>query len=645
MAESLGSAVLDLTVDGSDLEDGLSEAESTTESRMGRMGAVVGKGATVAAGALVAVGGAAVGAAFKTASMGDEIAKTAPKLGVTTDELQEMRYWAERNGISSSQMERAVGRLNQRVGDGTAGSSKYVDALNDMGVATLDMNGEVRDTSDVMGDAIQSLSEIEDPSTRSAAAAEIFGTKMARDLMPALQDGALSMDEAAQMAHELGIVMDEDAVASSERFTDAWADVKDAGLGLLNDFGTPVMEFLGDKLLPAITEHVIPALQNFSEWLGPKLSAAAEWLAEVFDEVLLPAFEWVVEKVEPIIDWFSQLGDGTSDLGETMSTVWGTIQDVVGAVADWFGEHVGPLIESVAELVGVAWEKAQDIFETVMEQIRGVWDVIGEPTMVAIEGAWENLKIVADTLWNAIKTIIETVMGVIRGIIDTITALIEGDWDAAWDAILGIVDTIWEGIKSTVETLANAMKNIIDNIMDTIQGLWETAWDAVLTFVTELWDDIKSAVSGAIDDLMEFVLELPDRVKDAVSDAGTWLLEAGKDIIQGMIDGITSMFGKIGETMGDVAGRVRDFLPFSPAKDGPLRTNPPDEAGAKIGEMLADGLASSDDLVAAQMHHLLDGGFDRDAGGGGRHFHLHATTGRTEADLVEQFRRMELVHA
>jgi len=157
VAESLGSSVLDLSVDSSKLDKGLAKAEGDTKSRMSKIGGLIGKAAKAATGAFVGAGSAAVAAAFQTASYGAAVADTAPKLGITTDALQEMNFWAERNGLSSSNLERAVGRLNQRVGDGAAGSSKYVDALNDIGVATLDMNGNVRQTEDVFTDAIAAL--------------------------------------------------------------------------------------------------------------------------------------------------------------------------------------------------------------------------------------------------------------------------------------------------------------------------------------------------------------------------------------------------------------------------------------------------------------------------------------------------------
>ena len=119
---------------------------------------------------LIAAGGAAFAMANKYASMGDDIAKTSTKLGIGTDALQEMQYWAGQNGIEASSLERAVGRLNQRVGMAATGNDKYGEAFQDLGINIHDANGNIRDTESVMQDTIAALREVEDPAMRSAMA-------------------------------------------------------------------------------------------------------------------------------------------------------------------------------------------------------------------------------------------------------------------------------------------------------------------------------------------------------------------------------------------------------------------------------------------------------------------------------------------
>jgi hypothetical protein len=65
-------------------------------------------------------------------------------------------------------------------------------------------------------------------------------------------------------------------------------------------------------------------------------------------------------------------------------------------------------------------------------------------------------------------------------------------------------------------------------------------------------------------------------------------------VIQGLINGISSMVGSVGGTIGSIASTIRSYLPFSPAKTGPLSgSGNPELAGTKIGSMVADGITGS----------------------------------------------------
>ena len=54
------------------------------------------------------------------------------------------------------------------------------------------------------------------------------------------------------------------------------------------------------------------------------------------------------------------------------------------------------------------------------------------------------------------------------------------------------------------------------------------------------------------------------------SNAGSWLVDAGRSIIQGLIDGITGMIDSAVSAVSGVVDTIRSFFPFSPAKRGPF---------------------------------------------------------------------------
>lgn len=85
-------------------------------------------------------------------------------------------------------------------------------------------------------------------------------------------------------------------------------------------------------------------------------------------------------------------------------------------------------------------------------------------------------------------------------------------------------------------------------------------------FVNGVWTSAR-AEGGRF---LRWLQGLPGWVKAAIGGLGTLLINSGKDLIAGLIRGIRSKIGDLAGVMGDVAQKVRDYWPFSPAKTGPL---------------------------------------------------------------------------
>jgi len=356
---------LSLLAESREFGRGLQQGESRLR-KFGRGAAKVGKVVAGAGAAAAGLGVAAFAAANKIATGADAIAKGASKLGVTTDTYQELTYWADQNGVSHDGMARAVGRLNQRIGNAADGSGKYAQAFAALGVELHDGNGELRETDAVLTDTIGSLRAIEDPAARSAAAAEVFGTKMARELMPALEDTSLGLAEAAEQAHDLGAVIDGDTIEAGTRFTDSLGRIKSAAGGLLTGALTPLMTWMADTALPLVEKRVVPALRRFGEVAGPFLSAMLgrlttfatssvlpllRTLTETFTGRVLPALRTVGRFIgEQLVPRFRTVADAvgsrvtpvltivTRVLGSVGNTIRSVVAPVLGALRDAFGE-------------------------------------------------------------------------------------------------------------------------------------------------------------------------------------------------------------------------------------------------------------------------------------------------------------------
>src|SRR5690554_1693394 len=110
MADPVGAIRVALSVDSAAFEKGLNRARG----RLSNFGQQIRTGITVMAkwAAGVAAAGVAIGTVFVRNAMKaiDALAKTADRLGMTTEGLARMRYAAEQTGVAARSEERRVGK-------------------------------------------------------------------------------------------------------------------------------------------------------------------------------------------------------------------------------------------------------------------------------------------------------------------------------------------------------------------------------------------------------------------------------------------------------------------------------------------------------------------------------------------------------
>jgi hypothetical protein len=121
------------------------------------------------------LGGALVGAATvgglgalidRSISAADAIGKTADKIGVGVEALQELRFAAKASGVEQQTLDMALQRFTRRAAEAAQGTGEAKDALAQMGIALRDQSGNLRRSEDLLGDVADAFAPIEDPAER-----------------------------------------------------------------------------------------------------------------------------------------------------------------------------------------------------------------------------------------------------------------------------------------------------------------------------------------------------------------------------------------------------------------------------------------------------------------------------------------------
>jgi lambda family phage tail tape measure protein len=179
----------------------------------------VGIGSLAAALAgVVSVGGLAA-LVNRSLDAADAIAKTADKIGVGVDALQELRFAASLAGIEERTLDMALQRFTRRVAEAAKGTGEAKDALAQMGIALRDQRGNIRAADDLLSDVADAFKRIEDPAERVRLAFKLFDSEGVA-MVNVLNKGSEALEETRRRARELGIVLDEELVRNAEKAND-----------------------------------------------------------------------------------------------------------------------------------------------------------------------------------------------------------------------------------------------------------------------------------------------------------------------------------------------------------------------------------------------------------------------------------------
>jgi TP901 family phage tail tape measure protein len=210
---------------------------------------------------------------------------------------------------------------------------------------------------------------------------------------------------------------------------------------------------------------------------------------------------------------------------------------------------------------------------------------------------WRQVSAFARKAFDEVLRIVGDVIGWVKGHWPLLLAILTGPFGLA---ALWIV-THWRQVTRAVSEAIDWVKGHWPLLLAILAGPIGLA----VLYVVKHFGQIRDGAAHLIGDLASFFGGLPGRILSALGDLGSLLFGAGGKIIQGLINGVMSMIGGVGNAIGSVVSTIKSFLPFSPAKQGPLSgAGDPASSGKSIARNLAAGMASGSGGVSAAARGL-----------------------------------------
>jgi len=436
---------------------------------------------------IVAAGGAILALGVKAGQTADRLLDLRDITGLSTDSIQEWQYVANQAGVESEVMTNAVEGLVRKIPQLEQESKLVTEQLNKLGISFGDL--KTMSPDEQIDTLMNLLADMEDPLDRNAVGAQLFGGAW-KDLAPILGMGADGIAAVRQEARDLGIILDEDSIEKANEFRQQLDKLKASVSAIAFSIGADLGPILKNELGPIINDVIIPAFKSMAE----KIGLLVKWFANLspgMQKVIL-AVTGLAAAIGPLLVVIGAIASGIS----AVIGVAGTLAGALPALGTVFAALTGPIGIVVAAIAGLI--------------------AIG----VAVHRNWDEIKAKAIEIWNKIKDSFTDTLNKIQQTFTNVWDGIKGffkKWGAeliliavgpaGWAVLLGRkLAENWDKIKAKALEIWNNLKT---NLSKT--------WDSLLYSARNVWNNVKNAIVNPIETAKQKLMGIIRTIKNAFS--------------------------------------------------------------------------------------------------------------------------------
>jgi hypothetical protein len=490
----------------------------------------------------------------------------ATKVGMQINEWQKLAYAADMAGVSQEKLTSGMAKFNKTLEQAAEGGGTTF--FKDFGIQLKDAKGKMRAHQDILKDVADVFKRTENTGTKSLLSQELFG-QGGTDFIKMLNTGSSGLEEMGKKAEDLGLANEKNTRASQD-FTEALRKVGSAVLSLKVSIGgalAPILTWFANALKSAI-EWVSSLAQKcpaLTKVIGGAVAVVGALLfAFGAIQVAIGAFATVMAKCTKIIR-FAQ---------STMLFFKAVINGTKGAT------YAAMLTQKQFTIA----TKLHAVWQGIVTAAQWVWNgaiIAGQAVLAFFTSGiiLTGIKIGALAVWQGIATAAQwlfntslygcPIVWIIAGIMAVIAVVVL--MVKYWDNIVAFFKGLWDGIKNIFIAAWEWIKNLFLKYHPI--AILINNWSKIKEWFSGLWNGVKNVFVNAWNSITGWFSSLPGK-----------FVEFGRNIIKGLINGITGMLSKLWDTIKNIGKGVGRF--FSKI----LGINSPSTVFAKYGMNITQGL-------------------------------------------------------
>ena len=502
---------------------------------------------------------------------------------------------------------------------GSEAATKYKALLNaatgageKLGLNFLDANNQLRSLPEILGILKSKYGDTID-AVEKKQIKEAFGSDEAVAVIDLLygktgelQTGILDMYDAlgggSSAAQEMATAIN---ATESQKYT------------VLKQRLHNVTEELGVNLLPTVNDWIGKA--------GQAVGKASEWIAEnqglatgILNAVLfLGMFLTVTGSVTSIIGIFGTAITRTIGMVGGLKSGFETLRIYGMYAADGIKAMGAGLLNMVRQGIASAAAALPGLISSVWSFTTALlanpvtWIVIGIAALAAglilLWKNWDKVSAFVQNIWNAcvekvqaglqaMKNFFSNIGGAIVSTVSNVFNRVRGAVRSRMEAVRNVMGNVMGAAVGTVKQKLDNMKNAYEQNGGGIRGIAAAAVEGVKGYYTAGFDFLNTLTGGKLNGIKELWSQGLAKVRGVVDGAVGLFKQSGVKIMETFTEGIRSAVNKPVEAVKGALSRIRQMLPFSDAKEGPLSQLT--LSGRRVFETIHTGMSQTASLPA-----------------------------------------------
>lgn len=438
----------------------------------------------------------------KAVATADDIATFATQYDMTSTALQRFNYVALQTDTSAEDLYKSFVKVRAGIADIASGTTSAAStALQKLNLNLNSFDG----TEEQFYAIIDALSSMEDKTQMVAIANDIFGDKLANNILPLIYAGPDAVNEYCAEFDSLGALTDEQVAALAE-FDNVLNKLKTQLKNVALQIGSSLLPIM-QRLADIVGNSIVPKLQKLAEW---------------FNSLSLSQQEFAL-KALLVVAALAPLAMGIGKIVSVVGSLIRALPALKGALSALAANPIVLIVAAVAAILIILYTQCEAFRESISNLISLIGGAL-QPVLDVVMGLLQ-------TLMDLLSPILEIIGGILGTVINLVVTALQPFFD--------IISIIFELLKPLIQIALIPMQLALSALQVPLEIIGQLlGW---LTPLFTLFGNIIKKVFGGVVKVINFVLGF-------IEDAINFVIR----IINGLIDGVNSALGWLGVNIGHI---------------------------------------------------------------------------------------------